>query len=226
MIRVIVADDQAMFRAGLRSLLDSDASVEVVAEAADGGQAIEAARRHAPDVVLMDIRMPHIDGIAATHAIRAHGSATRVLVLTTFDLDEYVFAALRAGASGFLLKDATAEELLHAVHTVGAGDALLAPSAVRRVIEAFAGTTEADPALRALASDLTPREVEVLRLVARGRSNAEIADALVLSLATVKSHIHALLGKLGARDRVQAVVFAYESGLVKPGSADPGTWLG
>jgi len=216
-IRVLLADDQAMFRAGMRSLLETDGDIEVVAEAADGAQAIDSARRHAPDVVLMDIRMPHTDGIAATRAIRDAGSATRVLVLTTFDLDEYVFGALRAGASGFLLKDATAEALLQAIRVVAEGEALLAPSAVRRVIEAFAMTADPDPSLRTLASQLSPREVEVLRLVARGRTNAEIADALVVSVATVKSHVHALLRKLELRDRVQAVVFAYESGLVAPG---------
>jgi DNA-binding NarL/FixJ family response regulator len=216
-IRVVLADDQAMFRAGLRSLLESEADIEISGEAEDGAQAIDAARRHEPDVVLMDIRMPHTDGIAATRAIRDSGSATRVLVLTTFDLDEYVFAALRAGASGFMVKDATAEELVRAIRTVADGEALLAPSAVRRLIEAFAATADPAPELRARLADLSPRETEVLRLIAHGQSNREIADALVLSPATVKSHVHALLGKLDLRDRVQAVVLAYESGLVKPG---------
>jgi DNA-binding NarL/FixJ family response regulator len=216
-IRVVIADDQAMFRAGLRSLLESEADIEIAAEAEDGAQAIDAVRRHQPHVVLMDVRMPHTDGIAATRAIRESGSPARVLVLTTFDLDEYVFAAIRAGASGFLVKDATAEELVRAIRTVADGEALLAPSAVRRLIEAFAATGAPEPELRARLEGLSPREIEVLRQIARGRSNREIADALVLSPATVKSHVHALLRKLDLRDRVQAVVLAYESGLVTPG---------
>jgi DNA-binding NarL/FixJ family response regulator len=216
-IHVAIADDQAMFRAGLRSLLESEEGVEVVAEAEDGAHAIEVARRHTPDVMLMDIRMPHTDGIAATRAIRGAGLPTRVLVLTTFDLDEYVFAALRAGASGFLVKDATAEELVAAVRTVAAGEGLLAPTAARRLIETFAQTVDPDPARRAALAELSPREVEVLRLIAQGASNVEIATALVVTPATVKSHVHAILGKLGLRDRVQAVVFAYESGLVTVG---------
>jgi DNA-binding NarL/FixJ family response regulator len=216
-IRVLLADDQAMFRTGLRSLLETEPDIDVVGEAADGAHAIEAVRRHSPEIVLMDIRMPHTDGITATRMIRESAPNTRVIVLTTFDLDEYVFAALRAGASGFLLKDATAEELLHGIRIVAKGEALLAPSAVRRVVEAFAATAEPPAALRAQASELSPREIEVLRLVTRGYSNTEIGDELVISLDTVKSHIHALLGKLGLRDRAQAVVFAYESGLVTPG---------
>ena len=219
MIRVLIADDQAMFRSGLRSLLEDEHGIEVVGEAEDGAQAVAAARRHAADVVLMDIRMPRTDGIAATRQLRDSGSAARVLVLTTFDLDEYVFAALRAGASGFLLKDASAEDLVEAIRTVAGGEGLLAPSAARRLIETFASTADPPPQLRAALADLSAREVEVLRLIARGRSNLEIADALFLSAATVKSHVHAILGKLGVRDRVQAVVFAYESGLVRAGEA-------
>jgi DNA-binding NarL/FixJ family response regulator len=218
-IRVVLADDQSMFRAGLRSLLATEDGVEVVAEAADGEQAIAAARRHRPDVVLMDIRMPHLDGIAATRTLVGELPGTRVLVLTTFDLDEYVFRALRAGASGFLVKDASAEELVEALRVVARGDGLLAPSAARRVIEAFAAFEEPDPALRTALEGLSARELEVLRLVACGHSNAEIAEHLFLSGATVKSHVHSLLGKLGLRDRVQAVVFAYESGLVRVGGA-------
>lgn len=218
MIRLVLADDQAMFRSALRSLLESGEDIEVVAEADDGAQAVEAVRRHEPQVVLMDIRMPHIDGIAATRLIRESGSPARVLVLTTFDLDEYVFAAIRAGASGFLVKDASAEDLLRAIRTVAEGEALLAPSAVRRLIEAFAATAEPLPEVQARLTGLSPREVEVLRLIARGQSNGEIAAALILSPATVKSHVHTMLRKLDVRDRVQAVVLAYESGLVKPGS--------
>ena len=216
MIRVAIADDQSMFRHGLRSLLDSEDDIEVVAEAGDGRQAIAAAERFQPDVVVMDIRMPELDGIAATRAILSDPDAPRVIVLTTFDLDEYVFKALRAGASGFLLKDGPAEELVEAIRVVAAGEGLLAPSAARRVIETFAAADH--PALDpAVVSELTERELEVLREVARGRSNAEIAADLVLSAATVKSHVHAILRKLGLRDRVQAVVFAYECGLVRAG---------
>ena len=219
MIRVVLADDQSMFRAGLRSLLSTEPDVEVVAEAADGDQAVSAARRFRPDVVLMDIRMPHRDGIAATRVIADELPDTRVLVLTTFDLDEYVFRALRAGASGFLVKDASAEELAGALRVVARGDGLLAPSAARRVIEAFALSGDPDPGLRERLERLSAREAEVLRLLATGASNSEIAVSLTLSAATVKSHVHSLLGKLGLRDRVQAVVFAYESGLVRPRAA-------
>ena len=217
MIRVVVADDQGMVRAGLRSLLEGEPDVEVVAEAADGERAVEAVRRHGPDVVLMDIRMPHLDGIAATRRIREQQPDARVLLLTTFDLDEYVFAGLRAGASGFLLKDASAEDLLAGIRAVAGGDGTLAPGVSRRVIEAFADTVEPAPELRAALSELSARELDVLRALARGSSNAEIAEELVVSPATVKTHVAGILTKLRIRDRVQAVIFAYESGLVRPG---------
>ena len=216
MIKVVIADDQGMVRAGLRSLLEGEADIDVVGEAADGEQAIAAVRRHEPDVVLMDIRMPNLDGLEATRRLVAEGAAARVLVLTTFDLDEYVFDALRAGASGFLLKDATAEELVSAVRLLAAGDALLAPAITRRVIEAFGSLPAADESLTERLGELSPREVEVLRLLARGRSNAEIARELVVSEATAKTHVSNVLAKLRLRDRIQAVIFAYESGLVVP----------
>lgn len=214
-VEVVLVDDQAMVRSGLRSLLEGD-GIEVVAEAADGDAAVTAVLRHRPDVVLMDIRMPVLDGIAATRRLVEAGSSARILVLTTFDLDEYVFEALRAGASGFLLKDATAEELIAGVRTVAEGDGLLAGPVARRVIEEFARL----PTRRRsadLIDGLTPRETEVLRLLARGCSNAEIARALVVSNATAKTHVSNVLGKLGLRDRVHAVIYAYESGLVDRG---------
>jgi DNA-binding NarL/FixJ family response regulator len=216
-VKVLIADDQALVRAGFRLILKS-AGIDVVAEAADGAQAVAAVLEHQPDVVLMDIRMPHLDGIEATQRILAAGAdaaGTRIIMLTTFDLDQYVYAALAAGASGFLLKDVTPEHLIAAVQLVRSGDALLAPSITRRLVEAFAprrGAAAGDGDLSAL----TPREVEVLRLVARGMSNAEIAAALTVSDATVKTHVARILTKLGLRDRVQAVVFAYESGLARP----------
>jgi DNA-binding NarL/FixJ family response regulator len=213
-IRVVIADDQGMVRAGLRSLLESEADIDVVGEAADGREAIAAVRRHQPDVVLMDIRMPNLDGLEATRRLVADAVQTRVLVLTTFDLDEYVFDALRAGGSGFLLKDATAEELVAAIRILAAGDALLAPAVTRRVIEAFTTLPQADENLAKRLADLSPRELEVLRLLARGRSNAEIARELVVSDATAQTHVSNVLAKLRLRDRVQAVIFAYESGLV------------
>jgi DNA-binding NarL/FixJ family response regulator len=216
---VVIADDQPMVRAGLRSLLEGESGIEVVAEAVDGEQAVAAVRRHRPDVVLMDIRMPHLDGLAATRVLVAERSSAKVLVLTTFDLDEYVFEALRAGASGFLLKDATAEELIAAVHTLAAGEAILAPAVTRRVIEAFGAAPRTDPAAARRLGVLSAREEEVLRLLARGRSNAEIARELFVSDATAKTHVSNLLNKLGLRDRVQAVIFAYESGLLNPGGA-------
>lgn len=215
-ITVVIADDQAMVRAGLRSLLSEEPDVAVVAEAVDGEEAVAAARRHRPAVVLMDIRMPVLDGIAATRRIVAEGSRSRVLVLTTFELDEYVFNALRAGASGFLLKDSTAEELVAAVRTVAAGDALLDPAVTRRVVDAFTRSPPREQRPSPALSRLTRREVEVLRLVARGLSNVEIARELVVSDATAKTHVSNLLSKLGLRDRVQGVVYAYESGLVTP----------
>ena len=215
MIRVIIADDQGMVRAGLRSLLEGEEDISVVAEVGDGETAVAATRRMSPDVVLMDIRMPELDGIAATRRLVAEGAAARVLVLTTFDLDEYVFDALRAGASGFLLKDAPADDLIAAVRVLARGEALLAPAVTRRVIELFAQAPPPPAPLE--ASPLSPRESEVLQLLARGRSNAEIATELVVSEATTKTHVSSVLAKLGLRDRVQAVIHAYESGLVRPG---------
>jgi DNA-binding NarL/FixJ family response regulator len=216
MIRVVIADDQGMVRAGFRSLLESEPDIEVVGDAADGEQAIAAVRRLRPDVVLMDIRMPGLDGLEATRRLVRDGTTARVLVLTTFDLDEYVFDALRAGASGFLLKDATADELASAVRLLAQGDALLAPAVTRRVIEAFGQLPARDTAAVERLAELSPRELEVLRLLARGRSNAEIARELVVSEATAKTHVSNVLAKLRLRDRIQAVIFAYESGLVVP----------
>ena len=216
-LRLVVADDQAMVRAGFRSLLNDEPDLEVVGEAADGEQAVAAVRRFRPDVALMDIRMPNVDGLEATRRIVADGLATRILILTTFDLDEYVYKGLRAGASGFLLKDASPEQLIAAIHVVAEGEAVLAPTVTRRVVEAFARIPEADDALRGALDTLTTREREVLRLLARGRSNAEVARELVVSEATAKTHVRHVLSKLDLRDRVQAVVFAYESGLVRAG---------
>jgi DNA-binding NarL/FixJ family response regulator len=213
--RVVIADDQPMVRAGLRSLLEGADGIEVVAEAPDGELALAAVRRYRPDVVLMDIRMPVLDGLAATRRLVADGAAARVLVLTTFDLDEYVFEALRAGAGGFLLKDATAEELIAAVHTLAAGDAVLAPAVTRRVIEEFGRVPAPDPEAAARLAALSAREQEVLRLLARGLSNAEIAAELFVSDATAKTHVSNVLAKLQLRDRVQAVILAYESGLAR-----------
>jgi DNA-binding NarL/FixJ family response regulator len=218
-LRVVVADDQAMVRAGFRSLLNEEPDIEVVGEAADGEQAVAAVRRFRPDVALMDIRMPNVDGLEATRRIAADGLATRILILTTFDLDEYVYEGLRAGASGFLLKDASPEQLIAAIHVVAEGEAVLAPTVTRRVVEAFARIPAADDALRGALDTLTTREREVLRLLARGRSNAEVARELVVSEATAKTHVRHVLSKLDLRDRVQAVVFAYESGLVRAGDA-------
>jgi DNA-binding NarL/FixJ family response regulator len=216
---ILLADDQALVRAGFRALLDAQPDIEVVGEATDGVQAVELAQRARPDVVLMDIRMPRLDGLEATRRITSDPvlSGTRVIALTTFELDEYVFGALRAGASGFLLKDIEPEDLLTAVRVVADGEALLAPRLTRRLIEAFVeqeriAVTEGDQ-LR----ELTPREREVLTLVGRGLSNAEIADQLVLSPLTAKTHVARLFAKLDARDRAQLVVIAYENGLVVPG---------
>jgi DNA-binding NarL/FixJ family response regulator len=216
-IDVVIADDQGMIRSGLRSLLQGEPDIRVVAEAADGRQAVAAVRRRNPDVTLMDIRMPELDGLAVTRELVAGGTRTRILALTTFDLDEYVFEALRAGAGGFLLKEATGEDLVEAVRLLARGEALLAPAVTRRVIELFARM----PAPRddAALADLSPRELEVLRLLAQGRSNAQIADELVVLAATVKSHVSNVLAKLRLPDRVQAVIFAYETGLVRPGAA-------
>ena len=216
-IRVVVADDQALVRSGFRAILSHESDLEVVGEAGDGREAVEQVRRHRPDVVLMDVRMPVMDGLDATRALTSSGSTTRVLILTTFDLDEYVYAALRGGASGFLLKDAPAAQLLTAIRVVAAGDALIAPSITRRLIAEF--THRPPPTDRpAQLEPLTAREREVLGLLARGMSNSEIAAALFLGEATVKTHVARILSKLGLRDRVQAVVLAYESGLVQPGA--------
>jgi len=219
-IRVLIADDQALVRSGLKMLVDSAPDLEVVGEAGTGAEAVAAARELAPDVVLMDIRMPLMDGIEATRALAADPATAevRVLVLTTFDLDEYVFDALRAGASGFLLKDTDPEALLDAVRVVAAGEALLAPSITRRLIAEFARQPEPRPADAAGLEQLTEREREVLALVGRGLSNAEIGSALFISPATAKTHVSHVMLKLGARDRAQLVVIAYESGLVAPGS--------
>ena len=219
MIRVLIADDQAMVRRGFRLVLEEEDDMEVVGEAGDGAQALDSARRLAPDVVLMDIRMPGMDGLEATRRLAGDPEvAARVLVLTTFALDEYVFGALRAGAAGFLLKDAPPERLIEGVRVVAGGDALLAPEITRQVVEAFARTPEPSPERAAALAELTAREREVLTLLARGCSNPEIAEALVISGTTAKTHVGHVLMKLGLRDRVQAVIFAYESGVVTPGS--------
>ncbi len=217
MIRVVVADDQGMVRRGLVSLLGMEEGIEVVGEAADGEAAVKAITELKPDVALLDIRMPVMDGIEAMRRLTAAGVATRLLALTTFDLDEYVYEALRAGASGFLLKDASVEELAAAIRVVAGGEAVLAPAVTRRVIDAFA-TNAPRKADTSLLADLTPRELEVLTLMARGYSNAEIAESLVLTSATVKTHVSSVLAKLGLRDRVHAVIVAYECGLVAPGA--------
>ncbi len=219
MIRVLIVDDQALVRGGFRSILEGQADIEVVGEADDGAQAVDLAREYDPDVVLMDIRMPRLDGIAATRVL-LDGTLDRprVLVLTTFDHDEYVYEALRAGASGFLLKSAPPRELAGAIRTVAAGEALLSPDITRRLIQDYVRRPR-PPAFAARAFDaLTPRETEVLTLIARGRSNGEIAAELYLSEPTVKTHVTRVFAKLGVRDRVQAVVLAYEAGLVQPGS--------
>ena len=216
MIRVLIADDQDLVREGLRMILESEPGIEVVGEAADGKEALAEARRLDPDVVLMDVRMPELDGIEATARLAKSGLGARVLVLTTFDLDEYVYRALKSGASGFLLKDATREQLVGAVRTIAAGDSLLAPSITRRLIEDFCRGPEPG-AVPAAAGTLSERELSVLKHLARGLSNAEIARELFLSEATVKSHVARILAKLGLRDRVQTIVFAYESGFIRPG---------
>jgi DNA-binding NarL/FixJ family response regulator len=218
-VSVLIADDQALVRAGFRAILELQPDLNVVGEAVDGRDAIELTRRRRPDVVLMDIKMPDLDGLEATRRILANGdAATAVLILTTFDLDEYVYEALRAGASGFLLKDAPPEQLIAAIHTLAAGEALIAPAITKRLIEQFARTAPRSGPSTAALEALTARELEVLVLIARGLSNREIASALVLSEATVKTHVKRVLAKLGVRDRVHAVVLAYESALVTPGT--------
>ena len=219
-VRVVIADDQALVRAGFRKLLEVDPEIEVVAEAGDGLEAVEAAGRLMPDVVLMDIRMPGVDGLEATRQIVDGITPTRVLILTTFGLTDYVYEALRAGASGFLLKDSPAEELLAGVRIVARGDALLDPSVTRAVIEEFSRKPHGSDSLARKLEDLTARELEVLQRLARGLSNAEIAAELVVSDGTVKTHVARILQKLDLRDRVQAVIFAYECGLVEIGVAD------
>jgi DNA-binding NarL/FixJ family response regulator len=211
-VRVVVADDQELVRAGFAVILGAQPDIEVVAEVGDGAAAVRAVREHRPDVVLMDVRMPGVDGIEATRRI---GGAARVLVLTTFDTDEHVFDALRAGASGFLLKDVRRDDLVHAVRVVAAGESLLSPSVTRRVVERFTVPAPVVPDRR--LDVLTAREREALALIARGLSNAEIAAAMVVTEHTVKTHVGNVLAKLGLRDRVQAVVLAYETGLVAPG---------
>jgi DNA-binding NarL/FixJ family response regulator len=224
MTRILIVDDQALVRTGFRMILEAEDDMEVVGEAGDGREAIAEAERLRPDVVLMDVRMPELDGIEATRRLLAQGNAdSKVVMLTTFDMDEYVYEALRAGASGFLLKDVPPEQLVTGIRSVASGDALLAPSVTRRVIEEFVrrppdSVRKPPPAV----DDLTERELEVLGLIARGLSNAEIAKELYVSETTVKTHVAHVLMKLGVRDRVQAVVLAYESGLVEPGGADGG----
>jgi DNA-binding NarL/FixJ family response regulator len=218
-VRVVIADDQALVRGGFRMILDDKEDMEVVGEASDGGEAVVLADELEPDVVLMDIRMPAVDGIEATRRIVASGGRARIIMLTTYDLDEYVFAALRAGASGFMLKDVRPPELVDAIRIVARGDALLAPTVTRRLLDRFAGTLPDNTAPPPDLGELTEREVEILRFVALALSNSEIAGRLHLTEATVKTHVSSVLRKLGLRDRVQAVVFAYDVGLVRPRSS-------
>jgi len=218
-IRVLLCDDQALVRGGFRMILEARPGLQVVGEAEDGAQAVRLAAQTQPDVILMDVRMPHLDGVEATRQIVAAGSPARILVLTTYDLDDYVYAAIRAGASGFLLKDVQPAQLAEAIRVIAAGEALLAPSVTRRLLGQFARTLPGPRASRASPaslSALTERETEVLRLLAAGLSNAELAGRLYISEATVKSHVSSLLRKLGLRDRVQAVILAYDTGLVTP----------
>lgn len=218
-VSVLIVDDQELVRTGFRMILDAEPGIDVVGDASNGADAVALVRRVKPDVVLMDIRMPQMDGLAATREIMSTGSGdTRVIVLTTFDLDEYIYEALRVGASGFLLKDTPPEQLVEAIRLIAAGEALLSPSVTRRVIQEFASRPDAHPAPPPGYEELTDREREVLDLMARGMSNAEIAAHLIVSETTVKTHVARVLGKLHLRDRVQAVVLAYESGLVQPGS--------
>jgi DNA-binding NarL/FixJ family response regulator len=216
-IKVVIADDQDLVREGLRMMLEAEADIEVVGEASNGKEAVTSARTYDPDVLLMDVRMPELDGLEATARLVTAGARVRILVLTTFDLDEYVYRAMKGGASGFLLKDATREQLAGAVRTVAAGESLLAPAVTQRLIEDFCRRPPPSAALTGAVQDLSARELDVFRLVAEGLSNAEIAERLTLSEATIKSHVARILSKLELRDRVQAVVLAYESGLVRPG---------
>ncbi|MGI9112545.1 MAG: response regulator [Gaiellaceae bacterium] len=221
-IKVLIVDDQALVRAGFRMILESEPGIEIVGEASDGLEALEQAREHTPDVVLMDIRMPNLDGLEATRRlVGGEYDGLRVLMLTTFDLDEYVYEALRAGASGFLLKDTPPEQLVAAIQVIASGDALLSPTITKRVIEEFIRRPPStlETALPAALGELTARELEVLGFMARGLSNSEIAKDLFVSETTVKTHVARILMKLDLRDRVQAVVYAYESGLVQPGAA-------
>jgi DNA-binding NarL/FixJ family response regulator len=218
MIRVMLVDDQAMVRTGFRMILEAEADFTVVGEAVDGRDAVDMVARARPDVILMDVRMPNMDGIAACEQIRARDGHARVMMLTTFDLDDYVHTALRAGASGFLLKDAPPEQLVDAIRVIAAGDALLAPSVTQTLIDEIARRPASQPDAFPGIAELTERELDVIRLMSRGMSNGEIAKDLYLGEATVKTHVGRILAKLGARDRVQAVVAAYESGLVTPGA--------
>jgi DNA-binding NarL/FixJ family response regulator len=215
-IRILIADDQALVRVGFRLILETESDFSVVAEAGDGAEAVKSARASTPDIVLMDIRMPALDGLEATRRIMADPNPPRVLILTTFDLDEYVFDALKAGASGFLLKDVSPEELIAAVRVVARGESLLAPSVTRRLIEAFIRDRPVTPAGAPHLSELTAREREIFALLGRGLSNDEIAAQLIVSNTTVRTHVGHVLRKLGLRDRIQAVVLAYETGLVRP----------
>jgi DNA-binding NarL/FixJ family response regulator len=222
MIRVLLADDQTLVREGFRMILEAQPDIEVVGEAGDGSQALELARETRPDLVLMDIRMPGMDGLDATRALLRSGARTRVVILTTFDLDEYVYEAFKAGASGFLLKDLPRSQLIAAVRTAADGDALLSPSITRRLIEEFVRNPPQPPGIPEALRGLSERELDVLRLVARGLSNAEIAAELVVSAATVKTHVAHILQKLDLRDRVQAIVLAYDTGLVRRGGKEGG----
>ena len=218
MITIVIADDQELVREGLRMMLEAESDLSVVGEAANGNEALAAARALDPDVLLMDVRMPELDGIEATRLLVASGGRARVLVLTTFDLDEYVYRAMKAGASGFLLKDAKREQLAAAVRTIAAGESLLAPAITRRLIEDFCKRPPPTAGVPDAVSQLSERELDVLQLLARGLSNAEIAAELYLSETTVKSHVARIFAKLDLRDRVQTVVFAYETGVIRPGS--------